>query len=91
VLEELQAHVETRPLDVLACVDLLLRRDNPGWTVFGSRARLEAILSRTTRSDDTEVKKRAVAIVHYLGAIGHFEFRKLVGMATTSSIETEPA
>jgi hypothetical protein len=77
VAEELAAHVEQRPLDVLDCVELLLQSDNPGWFLIGSRREVEAILSATIHSPDEKVRDRAVALVHRLGAMGHREFRRL--------------
>src|SRR5712691_7799771 len=52
VVEELTLHASERPLDVLDCVERLLRCENPRWLVIGSRARFETIFSKALRHDD---------------------------------------
>jgi hypothetical protein len=83
IMEELMRHVDERPLEVLDCVDLLLRTENPWALVIGSRARFEAIFSKTVGSDDASVRDRATTMVHFLGSLGHSEFRRLLPRPTT--------
>jgi hypothetical protein len=71
-------------MDVLECVDLLLRTDNASSIVFGSRARFEAIFASTAGSEDPAVQERAVALINLLGSLGHPEFRNIFRQATTN-------
>jgi hypothetical protein len=77
VMDELVRHVEKRPLEVLECVDLLLRAPNTWALVIGSRARFESILSQTGSSADQSIREKALAIIHRLGSLGHADFRHL--------------
>lgn len=76
VMEELVRHVRERPIEVLECLEQLLRTPNP-WFVIGSRARFEAILTETASSGIQAIRERAVELIHRLGALGQSDFRRL--------------
>jgi hypothetical protein len=78
VMEELVRHAEQRPAEVLECVELLLRTENPWHLVVGSRARFEAILSMSVSSEKTDVREKAVALIHRLGSLGHSDLRRII-------------
>jgi hypothetical protein len=77
-MEELVRHMGQRPVEVLECVELLLRTENPWPLVVGSRARFEAILSKGVSSEKAEVREKAVALIHWLGSLGHSDFRRII-------------
>jgi hypothetical protein len=78
VMEEVVRHVEQRPMEVLECVELLLRTENTRALVIGSRARFEAIFLSAVASKNAEVREKALALIHRLGSLGHSEFRRFI-------------
>jgi hypothetical protein len=75
VMKKLAELVKTKPSEVIACVDLIVRGDRSRWTVLGITDYLSTILKEVLK---TEFAPKAEEIVNTLLSQGHFGFRDLL-------------
>jgi len=77
--EELVRLMPERPSDVLECVRLMIGCLKTEGVYFSWNDEAKKILSAAMQFDDGPEKEQAIDIIHRLGAMGHFEFRELLG------------
>jgi len=75
VMEKLTKLVKTMPLEVVECLDLIVRGDRSRWTVLGISDYIRAILSEALK---TPFAPKAEEVVDNLLSQGHFGFRDLL-------------
>jgi hypothetical protein len=78
VAERLVQLVPGMPKKVLDVLSALANADKEQWGIYSWRDEAKAILSETLRNPDPEIRSTAEAVVHQLGARGHFEFGELL-------------
>ncbi|MCJ7481973.1 MAG: hypothetical protein MUO31_03310 [Thermodesulfovibrionales bacterium] len=75
VMEKLTKLVKTMPLEVVECLDLIVRGDRSRWTVLGISDYIRTILSEALK---TKFASKAEEVVNNLLSQGHFGFRDLL-------------
>ena len=75
VMEKLIKLVKTMTLEVVECLDLIVRGDRSRWTVLGISDYIRTILSEALK---TEFAPKAEEVVNNLLSQGHFGFRDLL-------------
>lgn len=83
VAEKLASLVERAPLEVVRIFRGLVRADSRGWGVETWREYLEYALETALRSGDADADAAARELINELGALGYFEFRKLLAIGST--------
>ena len=78
VYEELENVASRDAALAVAILRELVRVDERGWQLLGSKDHLRAVLMAGLRSPETSGEARLA--IHDLGARGHFEFRDLLGV-----------
>jgi hypothetical protein len=78
VVRRLAKMVSAHPLDVLRCLQLMLKSDRYGWLTLNRDTAVREILAQTLQSTEDDVRSLAEEIVHELGARGYREFRSLL-------------
>jgi hypothetical protein len=78
VVRRLAKMVSSHPLDVLRCIQVMLKSDRYGWLTLNRDTAVREILAQTVRSTEENVRSLAEEIIHELGARGYREFRSLL-------------
>ncbi|MGH3023452.1 MAG: hypothetical protein ACRDNI_07335 [Gaiellaceae bacterium] len=78
VLEALNEAVAERPLEATRLLRQFLDLAREGWTLMGGRSEIETLLVSALASDSREAQAVAEETVHWLGALGHQNFRRLL-------------
>lgn len=78
VLEALDEAVTERALEATQLLRQFLDLAREGWTLMGGRSEIESVLVSALASDDRDAQAVAEETVHWLGALGHLNFRRLL-------------
>jgi len=78
VLEILAEMTELEPNKRVTALAKIVQGDPEGWVIYGSRDSVRTILGGALQSMDQNAKDKAKNLVHYLGAMGHLEYRDLL-------------
>ena len=78
VVQRLAALVQTIPLETVHCLELIVKGDLEGWSIYGWREHARTILAIAVQGGDREAAMAAENLIHYAGSAGHLEFRDLL-------------
>lgn len=76
VMERIAEIADKHPVESLEVLKALMRLDERGWNVLGWMDSARAVLQAALHVEST--KANAIALIHELGARGHFQFRELL-------------
>jgi len=79
VLEKLASLSEKHLLEVLRCLEAIVRNpNNEHWGIYDDH--VKEILRRGLASDSEELRQKSEDLVHYIGSQGFLSFRELLGI-----------
>lgn len=78
LLERLAVLVDPMPESSVECLELLIKNDKSGWSIYGWQNETKAILSKAIQSTSGQAIKTAENIIQDLGKRGHWEYRNLL-------------
>lgn len=78
VAERLAELASRRPGQAVRCLEGLVEADREGWGILAWEGQARTILATAIRSNDTDARDAAVALIHRLGARGRLGFRDLL-------------
>lgn len=78
VVERLSGFAATYPLEVVRCLDAIVSGDRDGWGVHRWKDHAKSILQTAIAAANDDARETAIALIHRLGARGHFDFRELL-------------
>lgn len=78
LLERLAVLVDTMPESSVECLELMIKNDKSGWSIYGWQNETKAILSKAIQSTSGQAIKTAENIIQDLGKRGHWEYRNLL-------------
>ena len=77
IMKQLSKCVQQWPVEVMKCLLLLIRTDDP-WAIHMWREEAKEVLSLAVQSNQPEAVTLAENIIHELGSLGHLEFGDLL-------------
>jgi len=78
VVERLAALADAMPEPAVECLELILKKDNKGWGIYGWRDEAKTILVTAIKGSNDTARQTAEALIHHLGERGYWEFRELL-------------
>lgn len=78
VTEQLNALVDVYPTLVIQCVEKMAKGDQEDRGIYLSLEHIKEILAKCLQNPDLGVRRKAEALVHYLGSCGFLQFRDLI-------------
>jgi hypothetical protein len=78
VVERLAELAPAMPRQAVVCLAMVIEGDKEGWGILGWSDEARKVLSSALKSADENARADATALVHRLGALGHFDFRSLL-------------
>jgi hypothetical protein len=78
ISEKLEKLYPDYPLQVLACLSLMIHKNESEWGLFDISKNTESILEKALRSTEDSIQQKAKEIANYLLAKGHMDIRKIM-------------
>jgi hypothetical protein len=75
VVEKLAMLIDDFPLEVVQCLELIVKGDKEGWGIYGWNENAKLVLSKALT---TEASENAESLIHFLGTRGYREFGSLL-------------
>ena len=79
-MAELRSYTREFPQKVMLCVEYLVGQTKESWELGCDEQDLMEVLNALLVCQDKSIRLRAENIVHHMGSIGRFEFRKLLSL-----------